>query len=65
MGLGLYSKSQMVVLGVRNATYEGALLVVGNGVDGPPSDALVIKKNGQIIIPTVQGDISMGEFGGN
>ncbi len=46
------------------------IFIVGNGsgnVNDPPefrtSDALIILKNGDVIIPKRQGDISMGEFG--
>ncbi len=40
------------------------LLVVGNGAnDTQRSDALIIKRNGDIIIPKPQGDVSMGVYG--
>jgi hypothetical protein len=40
------------------------LFVVGNGTDAQhPKDALVVKKNGDVVVTKRQGDIMMGEFG--
>lgn len=38
------------------------LFVIGNGTDSVPSNALEVKKDGTVIIPKRQGDISMGSF---
>lgn len=42
---------------------EQPLFVIGNGTEDVPKDALIVKRNGDVIIPKPQGDISMGIYG--
>lgn len=75
VALGYYTTAPSygsVVLGQYNQSAGGQntgswvnsdqLFVIGNGSSGSPSNALEVKKDGTLIIPKRQGDISMGSF---
>lgn len=66
LGTGLISDIHESVVVGRYNEYAGieAHFIVGNGAaNDQRSNAFVVLKNGDVIIPKVQGDISMGEFG--
>lgn len=64
-GEGNIGQYQTVTLGIFAEPVSNASLIVGNGTgkaSGQRNNGLVVMKNGDVIIPKAQGDISMGAY---
>jgi hypothetical protein len=66
LGRGIIADSTSVVVGSYNdpSEYVNERFVVGiGGSSGSAENGFVVLSDGSVIVPTVQGDVSMGIFG--